>query len=267
MSSTCTNFRASREASTSRVCESGYSISGKSGSLGSCSSLDDITPEHFAFTGRYGDKLVPDSQSIHELSSTATKKEFIASVQSEDNYCKMVRFEVTRNGDTCNYNVVDAGYTTSPSGDHSTCTTTTQVLSNWASKNAQSLATNDDEPGYGIETLQYAKCEAVDTFWYKTPTSDVPGYNVNHVENDSCVGRNELEQLVGTATLAECAAACDADTRCVSFEVREEDAAKVTYGSLAKLARCNLSSTCDNAQARSEGNGGVDRPWYLFHKA
>ena len=37
--------------------------------------------------------------------------------------------------------------------------------------------------------------------------------------------------------------------------------------SLAKLARCNLSSTCDNAQARSEGNGGVDRPWYLFHKA
>ena len=252
---------------TSRVCESGHSISGKSGSLGSCSSLDDITPEHVAFTGRYCTKLVPDSQSIHELSSTATKKEFVASVQSVDNWCKMVRFEVTRNGDTCNYNVVDAGYTTSPSGDHSTCTTTTQVLSNWASKNAQSLATNDDEPGYGIETLQYAKCEAVDTFWYKTPTSDVPGYNVNHVENDSCVGRNELEQLVGTATLAECAAACDADTRCVSFEVREEDAAKVTYGSLAKLARCNLSSTCDNAQARSEGNGGVDRPWYLFHKA
>jgi hypothetical protein len=105
------------------------------------------------------------------------------------------------------------------------------------------------------------------TFWYKTPASDVPGYNVNHVENDSCVRRNELEQLVGTATLAECAAACDADTRCVSFEVREEDAAKVTYGSLAKLARCNLSSTCDNAQARSEGNGGMDRPWYLFHKA
>jgi len=143
---------------TQPACESGKIITGQTGSLGACSSLIDIKPTEIKFQGAFFSPLNPlrSADWIHELSSSPSKREFIASHQSPDNWCKMVRFEITKDNGDCNYKVIDAGYTTSPA-DASTCTTKPQVLSHWGSKNPQALATSNEENGYGIETLKYSK--------------------------------------------------------------------------------------------------------------
>ena len=140
------------------ACESGKTITGHTGSLGACSSLTDIKPTEIKFQGAFFSPRNPvrNADWVHELSSSPTKREFIASHQSPDNLCKMVRFEVTKDNGDCNYKVIDAGYTASPT-DASTCTTKSQVLSHWGSKNPQTLATSNEENGYGIETLKYSK--------------------------------------------------------------------------------------------------------------
>ena len=139
-------------------CERGKSITGHTGSLGACKSVNDIKPDEITFQGNFflPRNPVRGAEWVHELSSTTNKKEFIASHQSPDNWCKMVRFEVSKDGDNCNYKVLDAGYTTSPT-DASTCTTKTAVLGHWAAKNDQTLAPADDQNGYGIKTLKYNK--------------------------------------------------------------------------------------------------------------
>ena len=139
-------------------CERGKSVTGHQGSLGACTSLSDIKPEEIKFQGAYflPRNPVRDADWVHELNSSPTKREFIASHQSPDDWCKMVRFEVTKDNGDCNYKVLDAGYTTSPT-NASTCTTKSEVLGHWGSKNPQALATSNDEGGYGIETFKYSK--------------------------------------------------------------------------------------------------------------
>ena len=139
-------------------CEEDLTIITQEGTLGACGSLDDIDPMEVSFHGNFFSPKSPvrGSEWIQELSSTTNKKEFIAHHQSPDNYCKMVRFELTKDGDNCNYKVVDAGYTTSPTAS-STCTTKDSVLSHWGSKNNQSLAPDNTTNGYGIAQLKYNK--------------------------------------------------------------------------------------------------------------
>ena len=143
---------------TGPPCESDKSVTGHTGSLGACSSLADIKPQEIKFQGAFFSPLNPvrGAEWVHELTSTPTKKEFIASHQSPDNWCKMVRFEVTKDNGNCNYKVLDAGYTRSPT-NASTCKTKTEVLGHWGSKNNQGLANSNDENGYGIETFKYSK--------------------------------------------------------------------------------------------------------------
>jgi hypothetical protein len=122
---------------TEPTCERSKSITAQTGSLGSCRSPDDIDPVGVTFTGLHFTPKNPvrGATWIHELSSTDDKKEYIASHQSSDNWCKMVRFEIAKTGDKCNYKVLDAGYTPSSSKQSdSTCTTKSKVLENWASK-------------------------------------------------------------------------------------------------------------------------------------
>ena len=139
-------------------CEEDLTITTQEGTLGACGSLDDIDPMEVSFHGNFFSPKSPvrGSEWIQELSSTTNRKEFIAHHQSPDNYCKMVRFELTKDGDNCNYKVVDAGYTTSPTAS-STCTTKDSVLSHWGSKNNQSLAPDNTTNGYGIAQLKYNK--------------------------------------------------------------------------------------------------------------
>lgn len=145
---------------TEPTCERTKIITAQSGSLGSCRSPDDIDPKSVTFTGAAFRPKNPvrSANWIHELSSTDDRKEYIASHQSSDNWCKMVRFEIVKTGDICNYKVLDAGYTPSSSKQgESTCTTKTKVLENWASKNDSAIAKNNQESGYGIEKLKYDK--------------------------------------------------------------------------------------------------------------
>ena len=139
-------------------CEEDLIIATQEGSLGACDSLDDIDPMEVTFQGNFFSPKSPirGSEWIQELSSTDNKKEFIAHHQSPDNWCKMIRFELTKDGDNCNYKVVDAGYTTSPTAS-STCTTKDSVVSHWGSKNNQSLAPDNTSNGYGIAQLKYNK--------------------------------------------------------------------------------------------------------------
>ena len=143
---------------TGPACEEDLTITTQEGTLGTCGSLDDIDPMEVSFQGAFFSPKSPirGSEWIQELSSTTNKKEFIAHHQSPDNYCKMVRFELTKDGDNCNYKVVDAGYTTSPT-ESSTCTTKDSVVSHWGSKNNQSLAPDNTSDGYGIAQLKYNK--------------------------------------------------------------------------------------------------------------
>jgi hypothetical protein len=140
------------------ACEEDLTITSHEGTLGACGSLDDIDPMEVTFQGAFFSPKSPvrGSEWIQELSSTTNKKEFIAHHQSSDNWCKMVRFELTKDGDNCNYKVVDTGYTTSPAAS-STCTTKDSVLSHWGSKNSQSLAPTNTAHGYGIAQLKYNK--------------------------------------------------------------------------------------------------------------
>ena len=140
------------------ACEEDLTIATQVGSLGACDSLDDIDPMEVTFQGNFFSPKSPirGSEWIQELSSTDNKKEFIAHHQSPDNWCKMIRFELTKDGDNCNYKVVDAGYTTSPTAS-STCTTKDSVVSHWGSKNNQSLAPDNTSNGYGIAQLKYNK--------------------------------------------------------------------------------------------------------------
>ena len=68
-------------------------------------------------------------------------------------------------------------------------------------------------------------------------------------------------------TLAECAAACDADATCVSFSVHEPDSTKVSMGSSDDLSSCTLSTSCDHARSLIETPPGDRDHWYLYHKA
>ena len=140
------------------ACEEDLTITSHEGTLGACGSLDDIDPMEVTFQGAFFSPKSPvrGSEWIQELSSTTNKKEFIAHHQSSDNWCKMVRFELTKDGDNCNYKVVDTGYTTSPM-ESSTCTTKDSVVSHWGSKNNQSLAPDNTSNGYGIAQLKYNK--------------------------------------------------------------------------------------------------------------
>jgi hypothetical protein len=136
------------------------SILEQSGSLGFCESPDDIIPTSVTFTGQYFSPKSPirGTEWIHELSSSDNKKEYVASHQSADNYCKMVRFEITKDDkeDKCEYKVLDAGYATSPS-DKSSCKSTGRVVEKWTSKNNQKLVTDNRGKGYGIKQMKYTK--------------------------------------------------------------------------------------------------------------
>ena len=68
-------------------------------------------------------------------------------------------------------------------------------------------------------------------------------------------------------TLAECAAACDADATCVSFSVHEPDSTKVSMGSSDDVSSCTLSTSCDHAQSLIETPPRDRDHWYMYHKA
>jgi hypothetical protein len=147
-------------ADTAPSCEKNKTIKSKAGSLGTCDSVDDIEPVGITFTGAHFNPKSPvrGSNWIHELSSSDGKKEYIAAHQSTDNYCKMVRFEIKKDGDNCKYKTIDAGYApSSKEQGKSLCTNETNVLDIWSQKTSNKLAFGNSDAGYGIEKMKYNK--------------------------------------------------------------------------------------------------------------
>lgn len=147
-------------ADTGPSCEKNKKIKAKEGSLGACRTVDDIDPVGITFTGSHFKPKSPvrGDDWIHELSSSEDKKEFIAAHQSTDNYCKMVRFEIVKDGDNCKYKPLDAGYVpSSKEQGKSLCTTETNVIDSWGSKNPTKLANSNSDAGYGIQEMKYNK--------------------------------------------------------------------------------------------------------------
>lgn len=139
-------------------CQEDLTVATHEGNLGACNTVYDVDPKEVKYQGTYFSPRNPvrGSEWIHELEVDGDTRSFVASHQSPDDFCKMVKFDITKKDGQCKYNVVDAGYTTSPTAA-STCTTKEEVLSHWAAKNQQQVAPNNTSPGYGIEYMKYDK--------------------------------------------------------------------------------------------------------------
>jgi hypothetical protein len=140
------------------TCESNLTISGNSGSLGACAGVSNLSPENITLQGTWFTPRNPVSSVIHSYSpdSTSNVNSYIVAHQSDDDYCKMLKFEISEYNGQCAYELKDVGYTISPS-NASTCVTSSQISGHWASKTDGSIATSDEVDGYGIKTLTYNK--------------------------------------------------------------------------------------------------------------
>lgn len=136
-------------------CEEDLTIASQGDSLGICHSPNDIKPIGSVMMGAFI-KGEPQG-NIHPYKSTLDKNEFISAHQSEDNFCKMVRFEISKEGDDCNYKLIDARYANSTKRQ-STCKSEDQIKNHFDSPvGTTEIAANADANGYGIKELKYNK--------------------------------------------------------------------------------------------------------------
>ena len=129
--------------------------------LGDCQSAKEFLPHRVTFMGAYisATGQVKESTLFDENVAEQTQDSYkhIAAYQSTDNWCKMVRFEIKHDSGNCYYKPLAAGYFTSPYGASSLCVPGT-ISSRWEEdKTDQSLATSRYVPGYGLETITFAR--------------------------------------------------------------------------------------------------------------
>ena len=136
-----------------------------------CESIEAFKPESSTWWGTWINHSVPISSTeaeaagmshtFHELSSTPTKKKYIA-MRKTDQHCKMVQFDITKDGNTCIYNINDAGYAGNggggmANGDMCKATTDAEVIAKWNAKTPVSSArTARTDTGYGLKSLGYS---------------------------------------------------------------------------------------------------------------
>jgi len=139
-------------------CVEDLSVVSHEATLGPCDTVYDVDPKEVKYQGTYFLPRNPTrgKEWIHELEVNGDTRSFLASHQSPDDYCKMVKFDISKESGTCKYKVVDAGYTTSPTAA-STCKTKEEVIAHWAAKNQQTVAPNDFTGGYGLQYMKYDK--------------------------------------------------------------------------------------------------------------
>ena len=79
-----------------------------------------------------------------------------------DEHCKMVLFDITKEGNTCSYKINDAGYAGNggggmDKGDMCKATTDAEVIAKWDAKTPVSSArTAATDEGYGLKSLGYS---------------------------------------------------------------------------------------------------------------
>ena len=158
------------EEDDSPACQDDQTFAGQTGTF-TCESLDDFKPEGATWWGTWINNSVPVSSeeataagmshSFHELSSSPTEKKYIA-MRKTDQHCKMVQFDITKEGDMCSYKINDAGYSGYGGGgmgaeEACTATTDAEVIAKWNAKTPVATARNAaTDTGYGLKSLGYS---------------------------------------------------------------------------------------------------------------
>jgi hypothetical protein len=151
-------------------CEKDKSFAEQTGSF-VCENIDAFKPESATWWGTWINNSVPISSTeaeaagmshtFHELSSSANEKKYIA-MRKTDQHCKMVQFDITKEGNTCNYKINDAGYAGYGGGgmgaqEACTATTDAEVIAKWNAKTPVATARNAaTDTGYGLKSLGYS---------------------------------------------------------------------------------------------------------------
>ena len=151
-------------------CERDKSFTEQTGSF-ECESIEGFKPESATWWGTWINSSVPissteavarnESHTFHELSSSANEKKYIA-MRKTDQHCKMVQFDITKEGNTCSYKINDAGYAGYGGGgmgaeEACTATTDAEVIAKWNAKtHADSARTAATDGGYGLKSLGYS---------------------------------------------------------------------------------------------------------------
>ena len=151
-------------------CEQDKSFTEQTGSF-ECESIEGFKPESATWWGTRINDSVPVSSAeaeatgmshtFHELSSSANEKKYIA-MRRTDEHCKMVQFDITKEGNTCSYKINDAGYAGFGGGgmgaqEACTATTDAEVTAKWNAKSPVATARQAaNNTGYGLKSLGYS---------------------------------------------------------------------------------------------------------------
>ena len=151
-------------------CQPDQTFDAQTGTV-ACESIDDFKPTGATWWGTWINNSVPISNteaeavgqthSFHELSSSANEKKYIA-MRKTNQHCKMVQFDITKEGNTCSYKINDAGYAGYGGGgmgaqEACTATTDAEVIAKWNSKTPVDTArTAATDTGYGLKSIKYS---------------------------------------------------------------------------------------------------------------
>ena len=183
--------------------------------IGTCNNLDDVKFVRAYQQGRSMYPRFPTTGNIFHYSSTNSSSTFVIAHQSQDNYCKMVQMELSRDDSSqmCSVKLLNAGYVYSQLSS-STCYTREQVVNNWNKKQGSSVATTQSGSSYGVREIDFKICSTYDSVGGSVIADEskngkkcgVPG-NTNRV----------FDLRNGDAKEAWCIDACEADDDCVAF--------------------------------------------------
>ena len=157
------------------ACQPNQTFNAQTGTV-PCESIDAFKPTAATFWGNYINSSVPVSSddptpnggishTFHVLESMEgekdNEKKYIA-MRKTGQHCKMVQFDITKEGNTCSYKINDAGYAGFGGGgmgaqEACTATTDAEVTAKWNAKSPVATARQAaNNTGYGLKSLGYS---------------------------------------------------------------------------------------------------------------
>lgn len=133
-------------------CQSGE-IDGHKGTFGYCEgNPQNVKIEEVKLRGKSFSTQNPIVRSVNivEHLNKNEERQFIIN-HVEGNKSIMIRVKVSKNENNCDYEVLDAGYV------YGNLKTKEDIKKAWGRKTNTTLATSNDENGYGIELTKYSK--------------------------------------------------------------------------------------------------------------
>ena len=183
--------------------------------IGTCNNLDDVKFVRAYQQGTSMYPRFPTTGNIFHYSSTNSSSTFVIAHQSQDNYCKMVQMELSRDDSSqmCSVKLLNAGYTNSQLSS-STCYTREQVVNNWNNRRGSSVATTQSGSSYGVREIDFKICSTYDSVGGSVIADESKsGKKCGVLGNTNRV----FDLRNGDAKEAWCIDACEADDDCVAF--------------------------------------------------